>query len=250
MYSKATLKKSRFYLALLMPLSDSAFAQWFFDVEAGLFKADHNDVQIPNDSQGDRFDITDLGDGPFPGARLTLGWLPAENHELQLVYAPFSYTEKGAFDEDIRFNGATFLGGQPVKARYQFTNYRLRYLYHWIEQGPWELDVGGTLFVRDASIELTQNGTRSEDDDLGLVPLLALRSTYTMTENWSARLDTDFAFAPQGRAIDLALLANYRLDHKWTLSGGYRTIEGGADNDDVYTFAWFNGVVLKATYSW
>jgi hypothetical protein len=29
---------------------------------------------------------------------------------------------------------------------------------------------------------------------------------------------------------------------------GYRTLEGGADTDDVYNFAWFNTVSMSATY--
>ena len=54
--------------------------------------------------------------------------------------------------------------------------------------------------------------------------------------------------SPQGRALDLGLLARYDINDAWYLAGGYRTLEGGADNDSVYNFAWFNYAVLSAGY--
>jgi hypothetical protein len=242
--------KKILWLTVALFLCTPVSAQWQLDLEAGAFKPAYNRVQIPNDNQGDRFNINDLGNGSFSAGRLSLGWQPAENHRLQLVYAPFVYSERGSFDEDVRFDGASFSASDPVRARYQFTSYRLRYLYRWQESGPWVLDIGGTAFVRDASIRLRAPGVESEDSNVGFVPLLALRTAYDLNDRWSAMLDSDLAFAPQGRAVDLALLARYRLDDRISLSGGYRTIEGGADNDDVYSFAWFNGVVLKASFAW
>ena len=236
-------------LAALLCLPVVSVAQWRVDVEVGLYKAERNRVQIPNDSRGDRFDINELGNGSFPGARVTLGWQLAEEHELQFVYAPFVYKEKGTFDEAVRFDGTSFAAGTPLEARYQFSNYRLRYLYHWLDTGRWQIDFGGTLFVRDASVRLRSATVESEDSNVGLVPLFAIRTGYRFGEQWSAVLDADIAIAPQGRAIDLALLGQYRVNDTLTVSGGYRTIEGGADNDDVYSFAWFNGLVLKASYA-
>ena len=134
--------------------------------------------------------------------------------------------------------------------RYQFSSYRLRYLYHLADSGPWSTSIGATLFVRDAAIKLSQQTTSTENDDIGIVPLLALRAAYSLHRQWSVLLDSDFAIAPQGRAIDLALMMNYRMNKHWQFSGGYRTIEGGADNDSVYNFAWFNGISFKLSYGW
>ncbi len=229
-------------------LSLPAQAETWLDAEVGVFTPAHNRVQIPNDNRGDRFELTELGDNAFALGRLTLGWQPSEKHELQFVYAPFVYKEDGAFDQDVRFDGATFAAGDEVEARYQFSNYRLRYLYHWKESARWQLDVGATLFVRDASIQLRSSTTTSKDANVGVVPLFAVRNTYRFNDIWSVMADSDVAIAPQGRAIDLALLGQYRVSDTLSLSAGYRTVEGGADNDEVYNFAWFNGAVLKATY--
>ena len=56
---------------------------------------------------------------------------------------------------------------------------------------------------------------------------------------------TDLArdLSAQGRAIDVGLLTRYRINRHWDVSLGYRTIEGGADNDSVYNFAWFHSSI-------
>ena len=59
------------------------------------------------------------------------------------------------------------------------------------------------------------------------------------------RLDLDGLFAPQGRAIDLALFVERKLEAQgYSFLGGYRTVEGGADNDQVYNFAWLHYLTL------
>jgi hypothetical protein len=40
------------------------------------------------------------------------------------------------------------------------------------------------------------------------------------------------------------------MNENWGLAFGYRTVEGGADVDDVYSFAWFNYAVASASYRW
>ena len=50
--------------------------------------------------------------------------------------------------------------------------------------------------------------------------------------------------APQGRAEDVSLKAVVRLTDAVDLDLGYRLLEGGADNDEVYTFAFFHYAVV------
>lgn len=51
--------------------------------------------------------------------------------------------------------------------------------------------------------------------------------------------------APQGRAFDIALLFERKIAQtNLTAFGGYRTVEGGADNDEVYNFAWLHFLTL------
>ena len=52
-----------------------------------------------------------------------------------------------------------------------------------------------------------------------------------------------------GRAFDTSLKFGYDLNDRWQVTLGYRTLEGGADVDSVYNFAWLHygaaSVVLR-----
>ncbi len=48
--------------------------------------------------------------------------------------------------------------------------------------------------------------------------------------------------------MDLALKLGYDLNDRWRLTGGYRMVEGGADVDEVYNFAWFHSAIFSAVY--
>ena len=43
-------------------------------------------------------------------------------------------------------------------------------------------------------------------------------------------------------------MASVGVSASWTVTVGYRTLEGGADVDDVYNFAWFHYAVASAVY--
>jgi hypothetical protein len=105
-----------------------------------------------------------------------------------------------------------------------------------------------TAKLRDAKIKLEQNGTSSEDTDRGFVPLLHLAGTYHLTGQWRLLLDLDGLAGGPGRAFDVALKIAYDICPKMSLTAGYRTLEGGADVDEVYNFAWFHYAVVSYLY--
>jgi hypothetical protein len=84
---------------------------------------------------------------------------------------------------------------------------------------------------------------RSVKENLGVVPLLYLYARYQATERFSLELEADALAAPQGRAEDVSLKGVFRLSDRVDLDLGYRLLEGGADNDEVYAFAFFNYAV-------
>ena len=49
--------------------------------------------------------------------------------------------------------------------------------------------------------------------------------------------------APQGRAEDVLLVVTWSLRPGVGLHLGYRMLEGGADNDEVYNFSWLHYAV-------
>ena len=54
--------------------------------------------------------------------------------------------------------------------------------------------------------------------------------------------------ASQGRAIDFALKIYRDINTRWSVGIGYRTLEGGADNDSVYTFAWLHLALVAVKF--
>jgi hypothetical protein len=206
---------------------------------------ERNDVRIPPDT-GTEFSIVDLiGSASTPSVRTEVRVGLTERQELRFVHAPLRVTGTGTPGAPIAFAGELF-APFPTEAEYQFSSYRAtwRYRFH---QGPtWTWRVGFTGFVRDARIALSQPGRAAEDTDVGFVPLAHISGDARISERWHVSLELDGSAAPQGRAFDGAATINYRPTRRWTIGAGYRTIEGGADVDAVYTFAWINAVIVRA----
>jgi hypothetical protein len=201
-----------------------------------------NDVRIPPDT-GTEFSLVDLvGSAPTPSVRLTATADLTERQQLRLVYAPLRLTGRGTPTMPISFAGTTFAPA-PTDAVYKFNSYRATWSYRVYEGQMWTWRVGFTGFVRDARIALTQADRAAEDTDVGFVPLAHVSADARLSARWSAAVVLDGVAAPQGRAIDVAATLEYRSARRWAVFGGYRTIEGGADVDTVYAFAWLNAAV-------
>jgi len=229
--------------APVMATGDSRFS---LELEAGSVWQSSNEVQIPNSDLGTRFSLKDLvGTGPWPAGRVYFTWNINQKHGLRLMLAPLSYTETGIFDEDVLFAGEAYESGVPTEATYQFNSWRLSYRYKFKNGERWQLWVGFTAKIRDAKIELRQGDTTSKDDDFGFVPLLHFAADWRFAEKWHIIADLDGLAGGPGRAIDLSLKIGYDINDRWSVTGGYRTVEGGADVDEVYNFAWFNYAVVS-----
>lgn len=221
------------------------------ELEGGATWQSYNDVQIPNEPQATRFSLRKLaGSGPWPSGRVYLTWQPGRRHELRLLLAPFTLTETGVPQAPISFAGASYVAGRPIEATYTFNSYRLTYRYRVHEGGRTTAWIGLTAKIRDALIALEQDGTTSRKDDLGFVPLVHLAGEWRVAPGWHLSLDADAVAGGPGRAEDVALKFGHDLGRRWTVAAGYRMVEGGADVDAVYTFAWLHSAVVSITRSW
>ncbi len=231
------------------PPADPAAAEprWRLTLEAGPLFTSRNDVRIPGNTGTDLAFERLTGDGPFAAARASLDWRWRPRHALRLTAAPLTLSGTGLLERPTEFAGATFAAGVPTKGTYRFDTYRLGYRYRLLERGRLSLHVGATLLVRSAEIALTQGSLSARKTDLGLVPLLHADLEWRFAPGWRALLDVDGAAAPQGRAFDVSLGVRRRLSRGLELGLGYRGIEGGADNDEVFTFAWTHAAVLSLT---
>ncbi len=220
------------------------------EFEAGPVWQSRNDVQVPNDDSGTRFSLVDLaGSGPSVAGRLYFTWNLRERHSLRFLAAPLEITGTGVPTETVSFAGATFEPGVPTDATYRFNSWRVGYRYRFLHGEHWTLRAGFTAKIRDAEIRLEQPGAEAEKTDLGFVPLAHFSGEYRFAEHWRFLFELDGLAGGPGRAEDLSLKLGYQISPRWLVSGGYRTVEGGADVDEVYNFAWLHYGVVSATIS-
>lgn len=238
-----------FFLMSVVSVSAFAFENPIYSIygEVGAVWQSRNDTQIPTEG-GTFFEFDRLGRGPFPHVRIEAHarW-PASPHGLRLILAPLQLRVKGDIDDDVTFDGQVFPANQPTEVGYRFNSYRLGYVYHGLGSDSQWWRVGGTLKVRDAEIEVAQPGKRQAYSNVGVVPLIYAGARWSVAEDVSLDADTDFAWAPQGRAMDAAIKVQYHLDAGETLSMGVRSLEGGAANERVTGWAWLNYVVVGYT---
>lgn len=222
---------------------------WSVNLETGAVWQNRNDVRIPGDS-GTRFSITDIaGEGPFQFYRLEYFLNLNEKNQIRFMIAPFQYSESGVPKKDIVYVDESFSAGQKTEFTYKFNSYRVSYRYLYKDHSSWRLWLGGTLKIRDAEIAIKQGDVEAKDSNVGFVPLFNLYSDYQLNNNWRFIVDLDGLIGPQGRAIDMGLKFHYDIDKHWHLGAGYRTLEGGVDNDKVYNFAWLNYALVSIGYS-
>lgn len=212
-------------------------------IEAGYVWQDRNDFRISPQS-GTLAKIDDFDRGPFVHYRVEYSQNISDKHGIRLVYAPFEVNLTGVQSSDVNFNGLVFSGSQPIDYRYKFNSYRIGYTYDYYSDSSSKLQFGFTGKIRDAVIGLTQGVTTSSYENIGFVPLFFASYQNNFTPDWGFYSDVDVSAAPQGRAIDLTVKLRRDLSQSSSLGFGYRTIEGGADNDKVFSFSWFNYAIF------
>lgn len=215
------------------------------NLEAGAAWFSRNDARIRGDT-GTKFDLLELtGSGPVAYSRVHASRRLGARHALRLTLAPFEADGKGTLDRDVLFKETTFPRDRRTYGRFRFNTYRLTYRYTVIENERQHWAIGGAALIRDAEIRLEQNDRSARRDDLGIVPLLHGYGEVFLSDRLSVLVDVEGAGSPQGRAIDATLQLRYGTVEGWQAALGYRTLEGGADNDAVYTFAWIHYALVS-----
>jgi hypothetical protein len=214
------------------------------EFETGFVFVGRNDTRIPGDGGTDLSLVDDLSTDPEPVFRLRLGYRFAERHLVTALYAPLELIAQGSVDRDVQFDGGTYPAGTPLLAVYRFDSYRLTYRYSFVQNDELDLAAGLTAKIRDAETSLHGVDARSKTNT-GFVPLVNLHAAWQPNGgDFGLLLDADALVAPQGRAEDVLLAVTWQFRDELELRAGYRMLEGGADNDEVYSFAWLHYAVL------
>ncbi|MCF8235967.1 MAG: beta-lactamase family protein [Bacteroidales bacterium] len=244
-----TLLYSISVLCLACSLSNSVKAQARLDLETGLVFTGYNNVGIPGDG-GTRFSLKDdLVPEPTFFYRLSAAYTIKSRHTVLLLYAPLQTKSEGRIPHEVLFEGEVFPENTPLEGTYKFNSYRLTYRYDIVKNPSLEFGLGITAKIRDAKIALSSPGLASEKTNVGFVPLINFRLFWSVGERFGLLLEGDALAAPQGRAEDVLLAASYGLSDHFRIRAGYRILEGGADNEEVYNFSLFNYASAGITYT-
>lgn len=235
------MKRILLISTIIMMMGASLWAQDMFRVETeiGAAFSGYNDVRSPNENNGSPLlSFTDgLKTDPGFSSRLFLHFKPHPRHQLSLLAAPLTLKPKGTLKEDIIYEGVDFNAGEEINAEYRFDSYRAEYRYIFPKPLFILKSVGASLKIRDAEILLESPGKRSTKTNTGFVPLLNVNMGYPIMEELEVVLEAEGLASPYGRAEDVYLGLDFSINHKLNMRAGYRLLEGGSDNDEVYTFA-------------
>jgi hypothetical protein len=213
------------------------------DFEAGVVSASRNDVRIPGAGGTNLSLVNDLSAPPAPVFRLRAGYRLAERHLVTALYAPLRLNATGVLDRSATFAGQTYPAGSALLGVYRFDSYRLTYRYSFFRNETIEVAAGLTGKIRDAEISLYGPRT-ARKTNTGFVPLLNVHFEWRPRGGaFGVVLDADALAAPQGRAEDILVAATWAVTDGIVLRAGYRTVEGGAENDEVYNFTWLHYAV-------
>jgi len=247
---KMKLKFLAVCIMLLLFLSVSTTkAQALIDFETGLIFSGYNDVRIPGNN-GTLFSLkNDLKSKTELFYRIRLNYTINARHTISLLYAPLETKSMGIVSNDILFKEVVFPAYTEITGDYKFNSYRLTYRYDIVKKPKIEFGLGITAKIRDARIALSTPGLTAEKNNIGFVPIINFRLLWNIDNKFGILLDGDALSAPQGRAEDVLIAAIYTLSDRFKIRTGYRILEGGADNDEVYTFSLFHYAVFGLSYT-
>jgi hypothetical protein len=247
------MKKQIFYATVVLlfcfGVSTTTKAQALIDFETGLVSTGYNNVRVPGD-KGTRFSLKDdLTPKSAFFYRIRLNYTIKSRHTISLLYAPLETTSKGRVAKDISFEGVVFPANTELVGTYKFNSYRLTYRYTIVQKPRFEFGLGLTAKIRDAKIGLSSTGLVSEKTNVGFVPIINFRLLGRLDDKFGLLLDGDALAAPQGRAEDVQIAVTYKVSDNLNVRAGYRILEGGADNDEVYNFTLLHYALVGLSYT-
>jgi len=222
------------------------------------------------DKTGSVFDYVNEGgqDNLFLFSRISLEMMIDRKHTVILLYQPLNLETAVVLQNDLSVDKQLFPAGTPMDLRYGFDFYRASYLYDfWYKDPDRELALGGSLQIRNATIDFTSaDGTmRRTNRDIGPVPLIKFRIKHTFDTGWWMAGEIDAIYAPvkyiNGSNTDVvgALLdASFRigipineysssfLNIRYLGGGAEGTSQNNPGPGDGFTSNWLHFLTLSA----
>jgi len=239
----------QFFLLLLVLAGYLVKAQLALYVESGAATFGYNDVRISG-KDGTTFSLSkNFNSKISPFFRARINYAFGKRHTVSALYAPLTLSSEGVLSKDVYFQGQLFTSGKKAEYTWKFNSYRLSYQYNLVMRDKFLFAIGLTAKIRDAKIALRNQTTFAEKTNLGVVPLIRVYTEWKFAEQFNLILDGDALVGKQGRAEDVFLGFGYTPFNHLRVKAGYRLLEGGADNDEVYNFSAVHYGVIGAIWT-
>lgn len=182
-------------------LAQSEPAPWYRirgQAELGALAVLSHKVQFGED--GTYFNYVRRGgqDNLFFVTRLSAELNIVDRHSVIFLYQPLELETRAQLERELRVDEARFAEGTGVRFRYGFPFYRLSYMYDVLSDSRRELAFGVSAQIRNATIEFAEVGgtTFKSYRDVGFVPLLKARGSYTFPGGEFLGFEIDGLYAP------------------------------------------------------
>jgi len=205
---------------------------------------------------GTRYTAAEVGQqrNLFLGKRISVEVGLGQRHTIILLYAPLDLVTRATLGRDIVFKQTLFASGEVVDHRYLFDAYRGSYLFKLVRSERWTWEIGGSLQIRNASVELrTVDAATSRfvaENDIGTVVALKTRLRFDPNPHLWAMLEADGSSSFgifksfSGAIYDVALTLGVPVRHgvdafvrlRW-LGGGANVIRRDISNWGNFFFA-------------
>lgn len=255
------IKKSSFVcFVFIIFITSFAHAQFWSDFETGLNFSGYNNVRVPGDLNPPAvFSLQkDIGSKASLFFRAKFSYSFSKRHTLSILLAPFTKTYKGDLNQTVLFTGTNFSQDYDTMGKYTFNSWRLSYRWDFVKSDNFIIGIGFTGKIRDAEIYMKGKDAsgglpamevEASKKNVGFVPLINFLFAWKFTRCMDLRIEGDALAAPQGRAEDIFVGWTGFISDKLKLKLGYRLLEGGADNDEVYNFAMFHYIVFGIMFT-
>lgn len=221
-------------------------------------------------SDGTKFNYLTQGgqDTLFPYQRFTVDAFVGQQNIISLLYQPLTLNTRTVADRNksnggnpVVIDGVSFAPGTPMDLTYGFDFWRASYLFDFDPSPKTILAFGASLQVRNASIVFTSgDGTkRVVQQNIGPVPILKTRWAQWFTPYFGLDFELDGFYASsaffngsgrpfKGWIWDGALTAKTRFTESSTAFVALRSIGGGAEGTNAYTYV--SSTTSTGSFTW
>ncbi len=242
-------------------------------VEVGFLDVLSHKVQF--DRGGTYFDYVERGGQDtlsfFTRASVELGLGQSQRHRVVFLYQPLELNSAVTLTQPLVVDGETFEANTPMNLQYAFPFYRASYMYDVASSDAWEVGLGASLQLRNATITFTSaDGTqRRSNRDVGPVPILKARVRHNTPSGWFFATEIDGFYAPvkyinggdsdvTGAIVDASVRAGYRinmdlegyLNLRWIGGGSEGTSDNTEGFGDGYSKNWLNFFAVSLGFNY